>query len=96
MASIVPLGDHVVVKAVEEEVANAAGILLPKKEEKPQKGLVVAVGPGKMKDDGSRAALDVQVGDTVLFKKYAPDEFEIDGQKVLVLTENDILAKVAA
>lgn len=96
MSNIVPLNDHIVVKAIEKEQMTASGIVIPDtaSKEKPQEGEVVAVGPGRMKEDGTRAAMDVVVGDKVLFKKYAPDEFEISGEKVLVLTQSDVLAKI--
>lgn len=94
MPSIVPLGDHLVVQPMTEGHKSAAGILLPEKEEKPQKGKVLAVGNGRKNDNGSVAPLEVKVGDMVLFKKYSPDEFEIEGEKVLVLREEDVLAKL--
>ncbi len=97
MTNLVPLQDYVVVKAVEAETTTASGIVIPDtaSKEKPQKGEVVAVGPGKIKDDGSRAPMDVKAGDIVMFKKYAPDELEVDGGKVLVLSEADIIAKLS-
>jgi chaperonin GroES len=95
MTKLVPLSDHLVVEPTPKETQTASGFFIPDtKEGKPESGMVVAVGPGKKRDDGVVVALDIQVGDKVLFKKYAPDEFEIDGKKVLVLSENDVLAKV--
>jgi len=79
---------------VEEEQKTKSGIVLPETAEKgrPVKGKVLAVGPGKMNEKGERAPMSVKVGDTVLFKKYGPDEFELDGKKYLVGDEEDILA----
>ena len=95
MAQLVPLGNHIVVQPLAEEVKSSAGILLPdRKEEMPQKGRVIAAGPGKLKDDGSVAPMNIKVGDVVLFKKYSPDEFNLDGEKVLVLAETDVFAKI--
>ena len=89
-----PLGDRVIVKPLEAEEKTKGGIVLPDTaKEKPQEGKVVAVGPGKWDEDGEkRIAMSVKVGDTVLFKKYGPDEIEIEGKKYLVAEESDILA----
>jgi chaperonin GroES len=90
-----PLGDRVVVKPIEQDEITAGGIMLPDTaKEKPQKGTVLAVGPGNRNDAGEHVALDVAVDDTVLFAKYAGTEIKIDGEKVLVLRESDILAIV--
>lgn len=95
MANLVPLGNHIVVKPSEEMSKSAAGILLPdKKEERPQKGIVIAVGPGLVKENGDLLPMSVAIGDTVIFKKYSPDEIELEGEKVLVLSESDVLAKL--
>ena len=77
-----------------KEEATRAGIILPDTvdKEKPEQGKVVAVGPGKLLDNGSRAQMSVKVGDTILFKKYSPDEIKIDKKDYLVLSESDILA----
>ncbi len=92
-----PLGDRVVVEPIEQEEMTASGIVLPETaKEKPQRGLVVAAGPGARDDQGKRIALDVSVGDTVLFAKYAGTEFKVDGKKLLILKENDLLAIVEA
>ncbi|MFA5821121.1 MAG: co-chaperone GroES [Candidatus Gracilibacteria bacterium] len=93
MAKIKPLGDHVVVEAVNEESASASGIIIPDtaSKEKPMKGKVLAVGPGKF-DDGVRVPMDVKVGDLVLFSKYGPTEVKLDGKEVLILSESDIYA----
>lgn len=89
-----PLGDRVVVKPLTVEETSKAGIILPETvdKEKPERGEIVAVGPGKLLENGSRAALSVAVGNKVLFKKYSPDEIKVDGTEYLVLEESDILA----
>jgi len=92
-----PLDDRVVVKTLEAEMVTAGGIVLPDSaKEKPQRGKVVSVGPGKLLDSGSRGALGVAVGDEVIFGKYSGRDIEIDGQEVKILRETDILAKVLA
>ena len=90
-----PLGDRLIVKAVEEEETTASGLVLPDTaKEKPQKGKVLAVGDGKTDDNGNRIPLDVAEGDTVLYSKYGGTEIKIDGEELLVLRESDVLAKV--
>ena len=90
-----PLGDRLIVKAVEEDETTASGIVLPDTaKEKPQKGKVLAVGDGKLDDDGKRIPLDVTEGDEVLYSKYGGTEIVIDGDDLLVLRESDVLAKV--
>jgi chaperonin GroES len=90
-----PLDDRVVVEPVEAETTTAGGIVLPDTaKEKPQRGTVVAVGPGKMLESGNRGELSVSVGDTVIYGKYGGSEIEIDGQEMKILRESDILAKV--
>ena len=90
-----PLGDRLIVKAVEEEATTASGIVLPDTaKEKPQKGEVLAVGDGKVDDSGNRQPLDVAAGDTVLYSKYGGTEIKVDGEDLLVLRESDVLAKV--
>ena len=93
---IQPLGDRVVVEREEARATTAGGIVLPDTaKDKPQKGKVIAVGDGRLTKDGKRRALQVQVGDQVLFTSYAGDEFRIDGdKKVLLMREDDILAVV--
>ena len=91
-----PLGDRLIVRAIEEEETTASGIVLPDTaKEKPQRGKVLAVGDGKIGDDGKRVALDVSDGDEVLYSKYGGTEITIDGEDLLVLRESDVLAKVA-
>jgi chaperonin GroES len=90
-----PLGDRLIVKAIDEEETTASGILLPDTaKEKPQKGEVLAVGDGKLDDNGTRVPLDVEAGDTVLYSKYGGTEIKVDGEDLLVLRESDVLAKV--
>ena len=93
-----PLGDRLIVQAVEEEETTASGIVLPDTaKEKPQKGKVLAVGDGKWDEDGGkRIPLDVSEGDEVLYSKYGGTEITVDGEDLLVLRESDVLAKVAA
>ena len=93
--SLKPLADRVVVKPIEQDDVTAGGIMLPDTaKEKPQKGEVLAVGPGSRNDAGERVAMDVKVGDVVLYAKYGGTEIKLDGEKVLVLRESDILAIV--
>jgi chaperonin GroES len=90
-----PLDDRVVVTPLEAETRTAGGIVLPDSaKEKPQRGTVVAVGPGKLLDSGKRAELSVQVGDQVIYGKYGGTDIEVSGTDVKVLRESDILAKV--
>jgi chaperonin GroES len=90
-----PLGDRLVIKPLEQEEVTPSGIVLPETaKEKPQKGEVLSVGPGARDEDGQRIAMDVQAGDKVLFAKYAGTEIKIDGEKVLILRESDVLAIV--
>mgnify|MGYP005836393591 CR=1 FL=1 len=91
--SLKPLGNRVVVEPIEQEDVTAGGIVLPETaKEKPQKGKVLAVGPGDRDENGKRIPMDVSEGDTVLFAKYAGTEFKLDGKKLLILRESDILA----
>ncbi|MEF2229573.1 MAG: co-chaperone GroES [Pseudodesulfovibrio sp.] len=90
-----PLNDRVLVKRLEMEEKTAGGIYIPDSaKEKPMKGEVVAVGPGKLDEDGKRVKMTVKKGDTVLFAKYAGSEIKIDGDEHLVMREDDILAIV--
>ena len=91
-----PLGDRLIVQAVEEEETTASGLVLPDTaKEKPQKGEVIAVGDGALDDNGNRKPLDVKDGDTVLYSKYGGTEIKVDGEELLVLRESDVYAKVA-
>lgn len=91
--SIKPLHDRVVIRRLEEEKVSAGGIVLPDSaKEKPAEGEVVAVGPGKAADNGNLVAMNVKVGDKVLFGKYAGQEVKVDGEELLVMREDDIIA----
>ena len=89
-----PLSNHVFLEPLEEEKVTKSGIVLPDsaEREKPVQGKVLAIGPGKTNEKGERVPMSVAVGDKVLFKKYGPDEVELDGKKYLVGDEDDILA----
>jgi len=89
-----PLSNHIFLEPLAEEKTTKSGIVIPDtaEKEKPIKGKVLAVGPGKLNEKGERMSMSVKVGDMVLFKKYGPDEIEIDGKKYLVGDEDDILA----
>ncbi len=90
-----PLQDRIIVKRVEEETKTAGGLFIPETaKEKPQRGEIVAVGNGKKTEDGKVLPLDVKVGDTVLFGKYAGTEIKVDGNDFLMMREDDILAVV--
>lgn len=90
-----PLGDRVIVKPVAKEDKTQGGIILPDtKEERADHGEVIAVGPGKLLENGTRSTMNVNIGDKVMFKKYAPDEFKVDGDTLLVLSESDLIAVV--
>ncbi|MBE7556861.1 MAG: co-chaperone GroES [Anaerolineales bacterium] len=90
-----PLGDRLIVEPIEQEEMTASGIVLPETaKEKPMQGKVLAIGPGARKEDGSRIAMDVSQGDTVLYAKYAGTEVKMDGKKYLILKETDVLAVV--
>ena len=91
--SLKPLGNRVIVEPVEQEEMTAGGIVLPETaKEKPQKGKVLAAGPGERDEDGDYIPMDVKVGDLVLFAKYSGTEIKIDGKKLLILRESDLLA----
>jgi chaperonin GroES len=91
-----PLNDRVLVKRLESDEKTAGGLYIPDTaKEKPSRGKVIAAGPGKLADDGKRAALAVKAGDLVLFNKYAGTEISLDGEEHLVMREDDILAIIA-
>ncbi len=93
MVHLIPLEDHILVEAVQEDAMTKSGIILPESnKEKPSKGTVVAVGPGKVLENGSRSPMDVQPGQVVYFTKYAPDELEVAGNKYLVVRHSSLLA----
>jgi len=95
VAKIRPIGDRVVVKPSAKEVVTKSGIVIPDTaKEKPQEGTVIAVGSGRLLDNGDRAPIDIREGDRILFAKYGGTEFKLDGEEYLVLKENDILAVI--
>ena len=90
-----PLGGRVIVEPIEQEEMTAGGIILPETaKEKPQEGKILAAGPGDRDEDGKRVAMDVKVGDRVLYAKYSGTEVKMDGKKLLILRESDILAVI--
>jgi chaperonin GroES len=90
-----PLADRLVVEPLEQEEVTAGGIILPETaKEKPQQGKVMAAGPGRTDEDGKRVAMEVKVGDTVLYAKYSGTEVKMSGKKMLILRESDVLAIV--
>jgi chaperonin GroES len=94
--SLQPLNDGLVVERLEQEETTPSGIVLPDSaKEKPQKGKVLAAGPGKINDKGERNPMTVKVGDTVMFSKYGPTELKHDGKELLFLNESDVLAVVS-
>jgi chaperonin GroES len=92
--NIKPLHDNVIVKPITEDEITKSGIVLPDtiNKERPEKGEVIAVGPGKFLDNGQIAPMSVKVGEKVMFKKYSPDEMKIDDVEYLVISERDIIA----
>lgn len=89
-----PLGDRIVVKPIAKEEVTKGGIVLPDTaKEKPQEGEVIAVGPGRMTEEGKRIALDVNKGDTVIYPKYSGTELKIEGEEYLIMRESEVLAK---
>ncbi len=93
--SFKPLGNRVVVEPLEQEDVTAGGIVLPETaKEKPQKGIILAIGPGDRNEKGERIQMDVAVNDTVLFAKYAGTEIKVDNKKLLIMRESDLLAIV--
>jgi chaperonin GroES len=89
-----PLNENIIVKPIAEDEVTKFGIVLPDTvdKEKPEKGEVVAVGDGKLLENGQRAQMSVKVGDKVVFKKYSPDEIKVEDEEYLIISENDILA----
>jgi chaperonin GroES len=93
MAKVRPLHDRIIVQRIEETEQKIGGIIIPDTaKEKPQQGKVIAVGQGKVKDDGNRQPLDVKAGDTILFGKYSGQEIKIDGEEHLIMREDEVLA----
>lgn len=92
MTNLVPIEDHVLVKPIVEETTSASGLILPDSKEKPSRGEVVAVGEGKILDNGQRAPMEVKKGDIVHFTKYSPDELEVGEEHYLIIKHSSILA----
>ena len=93
-AKIAPLGDRVVIKPNPKEEVSKGGIVLPDTvKEKPQEGEIIAVGPGMLSEDGKRIAMEVKVGDTVIYSKYGGTEYKLDDEELVIMRESDILAK---
>jgi len=89
-----PLGERVVIKPLPKEEVSKGGIVIPDTaKEKPQEGEIIAVGPGKLSEEGKRVAMEVKVGDKVIYSKYAGTEFKLDDEEVVILRESDILGK---
>ena len=96
MAKIQPLGDRVVIKPTPKEEVSKGGIVLPDTaKEKPQEGKIIAVGPGRLTEEGNRIAMDVKKGDKVIYSKYAGTEFKLDNEELIIMREGDILAKTS-
>jgi len=94
MAKIEPLGDRVVIKPTAKEEVSKGGIVLPDTvQEKPQEGKIIAVGPGRLTEEGKRIAMEVKKGDKVIYSKYAGTEFKLDDEELVIMREGDILAK---
>ena len=97
MANLSPLADRIVVKPIEGEETTRSGILLPDTaKEKPQEGEVIAVGPGKLTDDGARIPIELEVGDKVIYSKFAGTEYKEEDEEYLILRESDVLAKITS
>ena len=96
MAKIEPLGDRVVIRPTPKEEVSKGGIVLPDPaKEKPQEGKIIAVGPGRLTEEGKRIAMDVKKGDKVIYSKYAGTEFKLDTEELIIMREGDILAKTS-
>jgi chaperonin GroES len=96
MAKIEPLGDRVVIKPTPKDEVSKGGIFLPDTaKEKPQEGKIIAVGPGRLTEDGTRIAMEVKKGDKVIYSKYAGTEFKLGDEELIIMRENDILGKIS-
>ncbi len=96
MVKFTPLGERLIVKPSDEEQTTASGIILPDTaKEKPQEGEVIAVGPGRLNDDGNRMPMELAAGDRIIYSKYAGTEYKDAGEEYLILRESDVLAKVS-
>lgn len=91
---LIPVGDHLIVKAVKAEHVSPSGIIIPETvdKERPERGKIISVGPGRELENGNKSSMSVQVGQVVLFKKYAPDEIKVDGEEFLVIRMEDVIA----
>lgn len=89
-----PVGNHIIVKALDNETKTATGIIIPDtaNQERPEKGEVLAIGPGKVLENGQVRPIEVSVGQEVVFKKYGPDEIKIDGETYLIISADDVMA----
>ena len=95
MAKIEPLGDRVVIKPTPKEEVSKGGIVLPDTaKEKPQEGKIIAAGPGRLTEEGKRIVMEVKKGDKVIYSKYAGTEFKLENEELVIMRENDILAKL--
>jgi len=94
MSKLQPTSDHIIVKAMKDEITSKSGIVIPESanKERPMKGEVIAVGPGKILDNGELRKMQIKKGEKVLFTKYGPTEVKVDGEEFLVLNESDVLA----
>ena len=97
MANFIPLGDRFIVKATEDEPTTASGLVLPDSaKEKPQEGEVIAVGSGRVTDDGKTIPMEVKVGDKIVYSKYSGTEYKDNDQEYLILRESDVLVKLSS
>tara|TARA_B100001750_G_C15502768_1_gene598323 strand:+ start:2188 stop:2481 length:294 start_codon:yes stop_codon:yes gene_type:complete len=97
MANFIPLGDRIIVKATEDEPTTASGLVLPDSaKEKPQEGEVIAVGSGRVTDDGKTIPMEVKVGDKIVYSKYSGTEYKDNDQEYLILRESDVLVKLSS
>ncbi len=89
-----PVSNHIIVKPFDNETVTSSGIILPDtvEKERSERGEIISIGPGKILDNGEREAMDVKVGQMVIFKKYSPDDVEVDGIKYLIITIDDVMA----
>lgn len=96
MSKLRPLGDRVIVKPAAKEEITKTGIILPDTidKERPEQGEIIAVGPGRLLENGQRAVMSVRVGDKIVFKKYSPDEVKVEDQEYLVISESDVMAVI--
>ena len=96
MAKIEPLGDRVVIRPTPKDEVSKGGIVLPDTaKEKPQEGKIIAVGPGRLTEEGNRVAMEVKKGDKVIYSRYAGTEFKVDAEELIIMREGDILAKMS-